>query len=71
MNTTPSNRSSNKGKDNHRKPSFPGLGGEDGTYTCQCKTLTADHGLRSEYKNGLNIKCRLQTTLKTVQIGSR
>ena len=47
------------------------MGGEDGTYTCQCKTLTADHGLRSEYKNGLNIKCRLRTTLKTVQIGSR
>ena len=33
MNNTQSNRSSNKGRDNSRKPSFPRMGDEDGAYT--------------------------------------
>ena len=33
VNNTQSNRSSDKGRDNRRKPSFPRMGGEDGAYT--------------------------------------
>ena len=33
MNNTRSNRSSDKGRDNRRKSSFPRMGGEDGAYT--------------------------------------